>query len=131
MLFRSKIVTFNNLTKKVLKAATEFSKLEYKVPIEYDVKACWANTLTEKDYIQPHNHFTSDLCATYFLTAPENSSPLHFIEADEYIKPEQDLLIIYYPHMMHGSPSMHVNEKRITVNYNLKIKSEFIYSILP
>ena len=125
-----KIETFSNLTKKVLKAASQFTEFEYNLSSEFEVEKCWANILREKDFIYPHNHFPADLCATYFLSAPEKSSPLHFIEADEYIPPTVDTLVVYYPHMLHGAPTMQAPGERVTINYNLKLKPELSSFIL-
>ena len=84
------------------------------------VKDFWIAKYSEGNYALPHSHGTGNvecvLSGIYYIAIEENAAPIIF-DGHEPIRPENDMLIIFNPDIMHRVPR--TKGKRLLVSFNL------------
>ena len=84
------------------------------------VKDFWIAKYSEGNYALPHSHGTGNiedvLSGIYYIAIEENASPIIF-DGHKPIRPENDMLIIFNPDIMHRVPR--TKGKRLLVSFNL------------
>jgi uncharacterized protein (TIGR02466 family) len=131
--------------KDLIKNANKFCKLfSFKSNLNPYIDNLWININGHKDFNQPHIHPNSIISGAYYINVPENSGnivfhnnafdlmyPLSYVKIDlfnEYnssnwwIKPENNLLILFPSWLKHHVEPNLSNKKRISISFNILLK---------
>ena len=85
-----------------------------------NIKDFWVAKYSEGNYALPHSHGTGNiediLSGIYYIDIEKYASPIIF-DGYEPITPENDMLIIFNPDIMHRDPR--TKGKRLLVSFNL------------
>lgn len=133
--------------KDLIKNTKKFSKvLSFKNDSEPFIDNLWININDYKDFNYPHIHPTSILSGAFYINVPKNSGnivfhnsasdlmyPLSYIGVDSYnqfnsstwwIKPENNLLILFPSWLKHHVEPNLSNKKRISISFNIYFKKK-------
>jgi uncharacterized protein (TIGR02466 family) len=131
--------------KDLIKNTNKFCKLfSFRSNLKPYIDNLWININGYKDFNQPHNHPNSIVSGAFYINVPENSGnivfhnsafdlmyPLNYVSIDSFnqynssnwwIKPENNLLILFPSWLKHHVEPNLSNEKRISISFNILLK---------
>jgi uncharacterized protein (TIGR02466 family) len=132
-------------TKDLIKNTKKFCKLfSFNNNLEPYIDNLWININGYKDFNLPHNHANSIVSGAFYINVPENSGnivfhnsasdfmyPLGYVNIDSFnqynssnwwIKPENNLLVLFPSWLKHHVESNLSNKKRISISFNIRLK---------
>ena len=88
-------------------------------------KDMWGAVYKKGDFTKPHNHVGATFSFTYYVEAPEGSSPLVFTHPGfMQIKPRKGTLLIWDANYQHMVPEQSIDEPRIMIAGNINYHTE-------
>jgi len=70
-------------------------------PYRVECLNTWGIIMNEGDYLESHNHIPSRYSFTYYINAPEGSSPLIFPSSGYEVNPEAGKVVIFESRLLH------------------------------
>jgi len=116
---------FKTLATHMINFASIISEKRYKKKEEFYFTSMWGMCYESEDYTITHDHWPSIWSCVYYINPPINCGELIFPEINEYIVPEDKLLVLFPGWVVHNVPKKQFVGKRYVVSGNLGIMSNY------
>jgi len=112
---------FKTLASHILNFANLITENKYKRRETFYFNSMWGMCYENEDYTITHDHWPSIWSCVYYINPPDNCGELIFPEINEFIVPEDKLLVLFPGWVMHEVPKKEFVGKRYAVSANLGI----------